>query len=100
MITGRKKYESASLGAKDQPKVETRAALEIIFSQPANTEPGMKMRFAESVSHGVNGLCHLAATRFTEFSYVTPKGLCEINLQGRLRDCRCISSSGRFSVRE
>jgi hypothetical protein len=91
VITRRKKYETTSLGAKDQPKVEAGTALEEIPAQATNAEPGMKMWFAESVPDRVNGPRHLAATRLAGFSHVAPKRFCEVNLQGRLRDCRCIS---------
>ena len=91
MITGRKKYESTSLGAKDQPKVGTGTAFEIIPAQATNAQPGMKMWFAESVPRVVNGPRDLATMVLAEFSLIPPERLCEINLQGRIRVCRYIS---------
>lgn len=75
MASGGDEVEDALAQAEDEPQLQPDAAFEVIVPEPANPQPGMQMRDAKAVSHGVDHARDFAAAGLREFAHAIPEAL-------------------------
>lgn len=66
VVARSEEQENARVCAENQLNLPAHAAFKIISAQPSNTEAGMKMRRAKTISRGVDATCNVAPTDFRE----------------------------------
>jgi hypothetical protein len=91
VIAGSEKGQAAFSGMESKAEVDAGLAFEIVLSKAAEAQTRMNVGFPKAVADGIDRSCDLASPRFRKFSNIPPKGFCQVNLQDRPRDFRCIS---------
>lgn len=64
VVAGGGKRQATALCTKDEPNVETGAALEIVSSKFTNAQTRMKVRLAESVADCIDCSCDFTPASF------------------------------------
>jgi hypothetical protein len=74
MVAGGEESEVTSLRPKNQPRIQSGAAFEIVFAKATNAQTRMEVGFPKTISDCIDCSRHFAPARFRKFPNIPPKG--------------------------